>query len=94
MSKAVLGLGSWDSTLKRNNTEYRLQTTLILVSKIKSVFILVGFFDAAGNTCQVVCPFVEVSMVQIVFLLEYVLLNVLEPINLEGMGEAAVSRMA
>ena len=81
--KLSLALRSWASTLKGNDTEYRLQITLILVSKIKSVFVLVGFFNAAGNTCQVVCPFVEVSIVQIVLLLKYVLLNVLEPDNRE-----------
>ena len=71
------------STLKRNDTNYRLQMTFVLVSKLESVFVLVSFFNAAGNACQVVCPFVEVSIIQIVLLLKYVLLYVLEPENWE-----------
>ena len=52
--------------------------TLVLVGKIKSVLVLVSLFNAAGNACQVVCPFMEVSIIQIVLLLKYVLVYALE----------------
>ena len=47
---------------------------VVLVGKTDGVFFLVGFFDAAGNAGQVVCPFVKVSIVQIVLRLKNVLL--------------------
>lgn len=47
---------------------------VILVGRVYGVFILLSFFNAAGNAGHVVCPLVEVSIIKIVFLLEDVLL--------------------
>ena len=79
--------------MKRNDNEYRLQMIVVLVSKVESIFVLVGFIDTAGNAGQVVGPFVEVPIVQIILLLKYVLLYVLEMENHQNRAKA-VSRMA
>ena len=57
---------------------------VILVSKSDGVFVFWSFFNTAGNAGQVVCPFVEVPIVQIVFILEDVLFYVLEVENQQG----------
>ena len=54
---------------------------VVLVGKINRVFVFLSFFNTAGNAGQVVCPFVEVSIIQIVFLLEDVLLYALDTEN-------------
>lgn len=51
---------------------------VILVGKVDGVFVFLSFFKTAGNAGQVVCSFVEISIIQVVFLLEYVLLYALE----------------
>ena len=51
---------------------------VILVGKMDGVDVLLSFNDTAGNAGQVVCPFMEVSIIEIVFILEDVLLHALE----------------
>lgn len=95
MSKAVLGVRIIrESTLKRCDNDYRLQMIVILMCKIDGVFVFMGFCNTAGNAGQVVCPFIEVSIIQIVFLLEEVLLYTSETKKSARTGQAAVSPMA
>ena len=54
---------------------------VVLMSKVESILALVSFIDTASNACQVVGSFVEVSIVQIVLFLKYVLLYVSESEN-------------
>ena len=51
---------------------------VILVSKINGVTVAMSFLDTAGKAGDIVCPFVEVSIIQIVFFLKDVLLYALE----------------
>lgn len=46
---------------------------VILVGKTNGVFVFLSFLNTAGNAGQIVCSFVKVSIIQIVFLLEDVL---------------------
>ncbi len=54
---------------------------IVLMSEIDGVFVFVGFFHAAGKAGQIVCPFVEISIVQIVLFLKDVLFYALETVN-------------
>ncbi len=63
--------------MKRSDNDYRLQMIFILVGKSDGVFVLLSFFDTAGNAGQVVCPFVEIPIIQIVFVLKDVLVYAL-----------------
>ena len=67
--------------MERSNNYYGLQDIVILVGKNDVVFVFLGFSNTTDNAGQVVCPFVEVSIIEIVFLLENVLLYELEPRN-------------
>ena len=51
--------------------------TFVLVGKSDGVFVLLSFFDTAGNAGHVVCPFVEIPIVHIVFVLKDVLVYAL-----------------
>ena len=63
--------------MKRSDDDYRLQKIVILMGKSDGVFVLLSFFNTAGNAGQVVCPFVKVPIVQIVFILKDVLVYAL-----------------
>ena len=67
--------------MERSDNDYGLQVIVILVGIFDVVFVFLGFPDTTDNAGQVVCPFVEVSIIEIVFLLENVLLYELEPGN-------------
>ena len=54
---------------------------VVLMRKIDGVFVFMCFRNTAGNASQVVCPFVEVSIIQIIFLLKEVLWYALETEN-------------
>lgn len=51
---------------------------VILVGKIDSGDFFLSFNNTASNAGQIVCPFMEVSIIEIVFILEDVLLYALE----------------
>lgn len=45
----------------------------ILIGKFDGVDFFLSFNNTAGNAGQVVCPFMEVSIIEIVFILENML---------------------
>ena len=60
---------------------------VILVGKTNGVFVFLSFLNTAGNAGQIVCSFVKVSIIQIVFLLEDVLLYGSESENKQGLAK-------
>ena len=53
-----------------SNNEYRLKVVSIQVVESQFEFVLLRLLDAGRQTCQVVRTLVEVSMVQVVFVLK------------------------